>query len=66
MDKQKENKCKGGAEKLREKKLKSFETDVDKCFKITNYLFGTVTSQSSQPSEPEGTGGKCNCVKRHA
>ncbi len=47
QDGQKEKKCKGGAEKLREKKLKSVEADAAKCFKITNYSFGAITSQSS-------------------
>ncbi len=58
MDRQKEKKCKGGAEKVREKRLMFLEADAAKCFKITNYLFGAVTSQSSQPHEPEGTGSR--------
>lgn len=37
MDNQREKICKGGAEKLREKRLKSLEADAAKCFKITNY-----------------------------
>ena len=56
MDKQKAKKCKGGAEKRREKRLKFLEADAAKCFKITNYSFGAITSPSSQPSEHEGTG----------
>ena len=46
-------KTKGGAEKQRKKRLKSSEAEAAKCFKITNYSFGAVTGQSS---EPEGTG----------
>lgn len=42
VDKQKD-KRKGGAEKLRKKRLK-------------NYSFGVVSSQSSEPRKPEGTG----------
>ncbi len=39
-NKKKENKkCKGAAEKLREKRLKSLEADAAKCFKMTNYSF---------------------------
>lgn len=33
---------------------KSPEADAAKCFKITNYSFGAVTSQSSEPSECKG------------
>lgn len=40
----------GGAETLREKRLKSLEPDAAKCFKVTNYSFGAITSQSPQPS----------------
>ena len=57
MNNQKEKKkSEGGAEKLSEKRLKSLEADAAKCFKITNYSFGPVTSQSSESRVPEGTG----------
>lgn len=35
MYKQKEKQLKGGAEMLREKWLKSLESDANKCFKMT-------------------------------
>lgn len=34
------------------------EADAAECFKITNYSFGSVSSQSSEPSQPEGTGNR--------
>lgn len=43
---------------MRKKRLKSLEVDVAKGLKITNYLFGAVSSQSSVPSKPEGTGSR--------
>ncbi len=36
----------------------SLEADAAKCFKITNYSFGAITIQSSQPGEPEGSGSR--------
>lgn len=44
-------------EKLRGKMWKSPEADAA-MFKITNYSFGKVTSQSSEPSEREATGSR--------
>ncbi len=63
MDKQKQNKPEGGAEKLREKRL---EADAAKCFKITSSSYHLVWvisalwawrhwEQREQPSETRST-----------
>lgn len=43
-------KIKGGTEKQRETRLKFIEANASKSFKITNFAFGTVTNQSSEPT----------------
>lgn len=52
---------------LRKRRGFSFlEAHAAECFKITNYSFGSVTSQSSEPSQPEGIGNREERAERAA
>lgn len=50
MDRPKPQKHKGGAAKLREKKLKSLQVDAAKCAKITNMFASTNSTAAAVPS----------------
>ncbi|MGH0178681.1 UNVERIFIED_CONTAM: hypothetical protein FKN15_078551 [Acipenser sinensis] len=53
MEKQHCKTRKGGAEKLREKKVKSLKSDADKCRKLTD-LFGSSAARSANANNVHG------------